>query len=221
MPDRDIAEGIQARDERALGLFIERYGFLVRFVVTKRLQALAYEADIVYNDVLLRVWTKIDLFEIKPPPEAVLLRPWVSTIARHAALDMWRRYTSKGKYDLARMQDFEDNDTQAVYQVADPSPSAANLVEAEEMSETVDRLMGGLLPGYEEALRLRLAEVTTRQMSEDLGIPEGTCKTRVFRARTDLERDMRRIGLLEGRSPSGRTRPVWQKKRPEPCAARP
>jgi RNA polymerase sigma-70 factor (ECF subfamily) len=73
-----------------------------------------------------------------------------------------------------------------------------------------------LSPSLRKAFELRdLEELTTSEAADILGVPEGTVKAQVSRARAKLRRLMRRaLRTQSGPTPMGTVSPAAEKKEP-------
>ncbi|HXC95925.1 MAG TPA: RNA polymerase sigma factor [Edaphobacter sp.] len=79
--------------------------------------------------------------------------------------------------------------------VSDRSPEQ-NVVEGDDRA-VLRRLIDGLPEELRQPLVLSsVEEMTSREVAEVMGIPEGTVRTRIMRARTELRR--RFLGMQEG-----------------------
>jgi RNA polymerase sigma-70 factor, ECF subfamily len=78
----------------------------------------------------------------------------------------------------------------------DASPEEAALTA--DWNATVDRLVDALPPDLRQPLALStVEEMNSREIAEVMGIPEGTVRTRIMRARRILKEKL--AGLMEGR----------------------
>lgn len=153
--------GEPAAFEELVGmLHLRLWGYLVR-LIGERAAA---------EDALQETWLRV-LRDVPRLRERGRLVSWVFGIARHVAIDGLRR--RRVTVDLAEAE---------VRQLAAEEPGelreAALLLEAELLE----------LPLLErEALTLfYLEELSLRQVAEIVGVPEGTVKSRLFRARRRL-----------------------------------
>lgn len=106
----------------------------------------------------------------------VEFEPWLWTLARHAATDLWR----------ARPREVELNET-----TPEPESGEAHPLAALEREEDVARLAAALerlAPEKREVLLLaRFSELAYERIGEVLGISVGAVKVRVHRAMKDLK----------------------------------
>jgi RNA polymerase sigma-70 factor (ECF subfamily) len=152
-----------ARDEGALcelydqfGSFV--YGLAVRVIGDRR------AAEDVTQDVFLFVWEHPETFE----PERGRLRTFLGTLAHRRSVDHVRREEAR------RRRSERDAATQT--SVPDVDEMAMALVMAERVRAEVGRLPAE----QREAIELAyFGGRTYRQVADELGIPEGTAKSRM------------------------------------------
>jgi RNA polymerase sigma factor (sigma-70 family) len=125
------------------------------------------------QDLVQDVWLRVirGIGRLREPSR---LRPWLFGIARRTVVDRWR----------ARYADLVDSDV-------DPAGLPVELPASDledDLAALQDEL--GRLPLLErEAVSLfYLRELSLAEVAEVLGVPEGTVKSRLFRARRSLRR---------------------------------
>jgi RNA polymerase sigma-70 factor (ECF subfamily) len=124
------------------------------------------EADDVLQDTLQKAWRKLESYDPSRP-----LRTWLFAIARNTALDRKRREKRRPAEALA---------------VDPPATATANRLEvADELAKARARV-AELRESDREALELVASGVPYREAAERLGLPIGSLKTRVYRARQVL-----------------------------------
>lgn len=79
-------DGLRRHDESALRSLYQRYAGLVYSIAFRTLQN-GEDAEEVTQDVFLRLWKQANLWD----PKRGSLAAWLSTAARHAAIDLFRR----------------------------------------------------------------------------------------------------------------------------------
>lgn len=134
-------------------------------------------ADDITQDVLLKVMEKIQTFR-----GASSMKTWLLSITRNTA------YTIRYKQQVKRFISFGQVDEQLHY------PSAERVVmDKLDMNEAWEAVM--TLPvKYREVLVLfGYHEMSMKQISETLGVPEGTVKSRLHHARIKLARWQERM----------------------------
>jgi RNA polymerase sigma-70 factor (ECF subfamily) len=161
--DVELAERLMARDESALREVIEAFGAKVhgiaRRVVTD--PALAEE---VTQDAFLALWRRPGAFD----PARGNLLGFLLAIARNKAIDLVRREES-----LKRTRD-------ALMAEAESDPAVSDDAPRIEEREEITRALRELSPVHREAIVLAYyGGRTYREVATELGIPEGTAKTRL------------------------------------------
>jgi RNA polymerase sigma-70 factor (ECF subfamily) len=163
--DERLAERLLARDESALRRVIERYGPLVNGVA-RRIIAEASLAEEVAQDTFLALWRRPGAFD----PERGTLQTFLAGIARNKAIDLVRKEESLRRTRDSLLKEVRASEPLRI----DNSPS-----EVSERHEIRDALEG-LSDVQREALVLAyFGGRTYREVAMELGIPEGTAKTRL------------------------------------------
>ena len=77
---------------------------------------------------------------------------------------------------------------EAELQLADSRPTPESAVAEDDERELLRELIAGLPEDLRDTLRLSaLEELNSREISELMGVPEGTVRTRLMRARAELQ----------------------------------
>jgi RNA polymerase sigma-70 factor (ECF subfamily) len=121
-------------------------------------------AEDVTQDVFLQLWERPEAFD----PERGRLRTFVGTLAHRRAIDLVRREEARRRRSA--------RDAASVLPIPDVDELAIAIVTAEHIRAEVE-----LLPAEQRAA-IELAYFagrTYRQVAEELGIPEGTAKSRM------------------------------------------
>jgi RNA polymerase sigma-70 factor (ECF subfamily) len=162
--DRALLERIVARDERAVEALYQRY--------SGPLYSLAYQvtggerfAQDVVQETFVAVWKDAARFD----PSKGAVSPWLFSLARHKAIDLVRREANVRKrtadVDLEMEMSDDDVDEEAWMRIRQDRVRAA---------------ITELTPLQREALELAFFNGLTHvEVSEHLGIPLGTAKTRI------------------------------------------
>lgn len=91
MKEMDLVNCLRQRDTASLEQLKLHYGPLIRYIIAPILSD-PRDREETFNDVLLRVWDRIDLFD----PKKGSFSGWLSTISRNAAIDRLRRLPPEG-----------------------------------------------------------------------------------------------------------------------------
>ena len=161
-----IADG----DQNALEALIDRYGRLV-YSMAYASVGQAETAQEISQEVFLRIWQKSDTYD----PEQGKVMTWMASITRYRSIDVLRRLSIRPEgnllpWDLADMQSHD-------HKLANP------VEEAVEVSLRRTRIRKALahLPENQQ-LVISMAYfrgMSNREISEHLGEPLGTVKTRI------------------------------------------
>ena len=168
MNDQDAVTLSKDGDQEAFRCLVERYGPVLQgtaFLMTKN-SAVAEELT---QDALLSAWRGMGSFK-----EGLPVKPWLVRILVNRVLEYQRR----GSLLTTPMDDA-------------PEPRSSDRVADEvEARDAVERGLAQLDPDHRQVLMLRYyAELSVPEISEALGWPEGTVKSRLHRA-TGLMRDL-------------------------------
>ena len=147
----------------------------------------ASDAEDVVQDALLSAYKNLDQFKGEAQ-----ISTWLTAIVincarmhlrrrpRHGVLSLDERFGEDEQYCLSDL-------------VPDAAPSPEAKCRQSELRRHLMQCVAQLSPSLRKAFELRdLEELTTSEAAHILGVPEGTVKARVSRARAKLRRLMRR-----------------------------
>lgn len=158
-----VRDRLMERDEGALADLYDQFGSYV-FGLAARVIGDRRAAEDVTQDVFLAMWERPGAFD----PERGKLRTFLGTLAHRRAIDYVRREEARRRR-AAR-------DAAVVLPIPDVDELAMAIVTAEQVRAEVERLPA------EQRAAVELAYFggrTYRQVAEELGIPEGTAKSRM------------------------------------------
>lgn len=169
-----VGEVLAGHSERFAHL-VRRYQKLVGSVVY-RMGVPQEDLEDVVSEVFIKVYENLGRYR---PDHA--FSTWIYRIAANHTLDhQRRRRRDRGKTELDE-------------RIADPSPPPSEGLERNEVSERVRRLLPLLEEKYREVLVLMHVEgMKIEEISDLLGLPSGTVKTRLARGRVRLADIVRR-----------------------------
>lgn len=171
--DAQLVRRCLSGDEAGFAALLERhqgrvYAFLVRLIGN------AHDAEDVAQTVFLKAFRSLESFD-----QNRAFQSWLFAIAHHAALDHLR----------SRRADLSLDHEEAPIDPADGADGPERLAEAALDGALVERLLAALPPLYREPLLLRHVEgLSVEDTAAALGLPEGTVKIRLFRARELMRR---------------------------------
>lgn len=179
--DRELVARIAKYDDIALQALFARHNVRIfRFIL--RLVAIEAIAEELTNEVYLQVWRKADGFR-----GGSTVSTWMFTIARNLALSYLRK-----KNAVALDEDFAE-------QVVDETDSPETTVTKQDKAAVMRACMERLSLAHREIIDLvYYQEKTVGEVSEILGIPANTVKTRMFHARKQLSHFFAAAGIDRG-----------------------
>ncbi|HUI47279.1 MAG TPA: sigma-70 family RNA polymerase sigma factor [Acidimicrobiia bacterium] len=161
--EHEVRTRLIARDPGALTETYDQLGSYV-FGLAARVIGDRRAAEDITQDVFLALWERPEAFD----PERGRLRTFIGTVAHRRAVDVVRREEARRRRNA--------RDAAAVLPVPDIEELAMAIITAEHVRTEVDRLP----PEQRAAIELAyFAGRTYRQVAADLGIPEGTAKSRM------------------------------------------
>jgi len=161
--EHGMRERVVAGDHAALSEVYDQfapfvYGLAARVIGDRR------AAEDVTQEVFLSLWERPDAFD----PGRGRLRTFVGTLAHRRAIDLVRREEARRRRNT--------RDAAGVLPIPDVDELAIAIVTAEHVRAEVENLP----PEQRAAIELAyFAGRTYRQVAEELGIPEGTAKSRM------------------------------------------
>lgn len=181
--DEALLARIRERDSGALRALFQRYQGRVYHFVMRRLHDPGLAEEVV-ADVFFEVWRSIDHFQGASRPST-----WIFGIAHFKATGAHR---DRSRFKRASVVPTK---VESLHRVPDGHDAGARLVAREEL-QIVHRALDGMPVDQREVLELAVIEgLPYEEIAQRLGVPEGTIKTRVSRARARLRRGIERLGL--------------------------
>jgi RNA polymerase sigma-70 factor (ECF subfamily) len=182
--DADLAARFAVGDAETVRALYQRYGGLVFAIAYKVLGDVGLAEDAT-QQTFVQAWCAASTFD-----RTRALGPWLATIARRAAIDLFRRERRhRGHFNL---------------DVADPAlisppPSPEQISDVWEVRQAMQHL-----PEMDrELIRLQhYGELTHTEIAQQLAVPLGTVKSRSYRAH-------RRLAELLGSRAGADTAGAW------------
>lgn len=169
--DQALASYVAQGNQHAFELLIRKYQRLVVHMVGRVVNN-SEDLEEICQDVFLKVYEKISEFNFQSK-----LSTWIATIAyRHAINHLRKKRIEVADIDEKFAERF----------MADDSP--AETLEGNEMDSIVLSMIDKLPPQYKIVLTLyHLEDMNYAEIGEATGMPEGTVKNYLFRARQLLK----------------------------------
>jgi RNA polymerase sigma-70 factor (ECF subfamily) len=184
--DADLVRRHCAGDGRAFDEIVSRHRNRV-YAIALRICNRHEDALDVTQDVFVAAYRKLSSFR-----QEALLTTWLHRLAVNAALDLARKRSRRDHVGLDVVE-------QAPDPAAGPEETATALVRAAEVQRALMRLS----PDHRAVVVLHdLQDLDYAEVAAALGIPVGTVKSRLHRARLELARSLRHLEPMEGEPPS-------------------
>lgn len=135
------------------------------------------------QEAFLNAYRKLHTFHGGP------FRPWILRIVTNYCLDQIRAATRRPTINLDQFDPYGDE--MEPFWMKDPAESPEQFVERAETNDAIAHAIQRLSPEYRTAVILiDLQELDYQEVSTILGVPLGTLKSRVARARAKLRDDL-------------------------------
>lgn len=123
--------------------------------------------------------------------EAGARSAWVRRIATNLCLDYLRRRNSSPPVASLDARPSEDSDTMLSWDIADPTSEPDRIISAKERSTVLHKAIDSLPPDYRLVILMHhVEELRVEDIADTLGVPSGTIKSRLSRARRELHRKL-------------------------------
>jgi len=166
--EKQVVTSILAGDMRAFELLVKQYERLVFYVVNRLINDKEDKED-VCQEVFIKIHKNLKTFQFQSK-----LSTWIARIAYLTAINHFK----KTKRD--RMDTLPDNIED--HHFTDDNPE--QLLTKKEVSAYIDKLINQLPEKYRTVITLyHLNEFSCLEIEEITGMPEGTVKSYLFRAR--------------------------------------
>lgn len=171
MTDEEITAGIIRKDERALDALIDKYGGLIKSIVSYHLHE-NYRGECM-NDILLALWKNMRSYN----PDKNTLKNWIGAVCRYKCIDYKRKYY---------------NDILSELDERIPSEMTADSdIIREEMEAEINELLSSLPKRDREIFRRRYIDGdTVESISHELNVKPSAVYNRLSRGRRKLKRGL-------------------------------
>ncbi len=177
--DSNLVGRCLAGEEGAYGLLLKKYKRPV-FSLVYRMVRQREEAEELASEAFFKAFRALASYDPEQP-----FSSWIFKIASNLSID-WLR---KRKLETSSL-DEEDS----VWEVPDERPTAEDVLEKKQTMRVVEEAIGRLAPDYRAVVLLRHQEERSyEEIAEILGLPLGTVKVRLFRAREELKKRLGRL----------------------------
>jgi RNA polymerase sigma-70 factor (ECF subfamily) len=179
-PDNELVARVLQGDKNAFRPIVERYQNRLYAMVVGMVRDEAEAKDLVQN-AFIKAYQNLDSFRIDSA-----FYTWLYRIAMNLAIDSCRKRRRRrtGSFDEAVGTRDEDGEVVLVHHAASPGEA----LQRKQLRERIFAAMDELTEDQREVLLLREVEgLSYAEISESMGIPEGTVMSRLFYARKRMQ----------------------------------
>lgn len=182
-----VAEAIEG-SELAFRTLVERYQRPVFSLVLRMVRDRGIAEDVT-QEVFVKAWMALSRYDPRRR-----FASWLFKIASNAAIDQLRRK----KLPTTPIETSEPDQSSILDRIEDErSESPDTLVKRRELSSALESAVAALRPEYRIVVLLRFREeLPYRDIAEATGMPLGTVKTNLRRARREIEERLRKDGVV-------------------------
>jgi RNA polymerase sigma-70 factor (ECF subfamily) len=184
--DKELVEQVLAGDRYAFGKIIKNTEALVAMIVFKMIANRDDRKDLV-QDIYLKAFHGLPGFRFKSK-----LSTWIGQIAYHTCL----HYLEKKKLLLLDQTDNGEETSELTLEALSNQKlsTSGNEIETQlngkELNSILEKEIDKLPPVYRILLILYREELSNEEMVQITGLPEGTIKSYLFRARKTLKENI-------------------------------
>lgn len=182
-----VAEAIGG-SELAFRTLVERYQRPVFSLVLRMVRDRGIAEDVT-QEVFVKAWLALARYDPRRR-----FASWLFKIASNAAIDQLRRK----KLPTTPIETSDPDQSSILDRIEDErSESPDTLVKRRELSSALEAAVAALRPEYRLVVLLRFREeLPYRDIAEATGMPLGTVKTNLRRARREIEERLRKDGVV-------------------------
>jgi RNA polymerase sigma-70 factor (ECF subfamily) len=183
--DVELVRGALDGVESAFREIVQRYQRPIYGLVVRMVRDPA-RAEELAQDTFVKAFRALHTYDVQRKFSA-----WLLTIAHHVAIDELRRASlateslDEPREDGERKREFADT----------AAPTPALVAERAELARALQQAIGRLRPEYREVVALRYErELDYDEIVEITGLPMGTVKSSLHRARKELAEHLENMG---------------------------
>ena len=172
--DAGLVDMVLAGDSLAFEHLFNRYGGSLRQIYLKRTGGNADDTDDLVQEIFVKAFLNIDSYDRR-----YAFGQWIYTIAKNTFIDFVRRHRDDLSIDSTRGE--------YIGQPVSLTPNPEEKIIHAEQRTLLEGYLDKMSPKYRRLIELRFfKDLSYEEISEQLGLPLGTVKTQIHRARGQL-----------------------------------
>ncbi len=189
--DHDLIALARTGSEKAYRELLDRYQRPVFSLVYRMVRDRELAEDLA-QETFVKVFNHLDRFNPK-----YKFSSWIFKIASNLAIDTLRkREPITVSLDGSRNAETPDEVEATRITVESKDENPEEFLEAKELGQEIERAIGLLRPDYRTAILLRHVEGRAyEEIAEVMGVPLGTVKTFIHRARAELRETLAHLRI--------------------------
>lgn len=184
--DEELARMAQAGDREAFAALVQAYEQPIYHLAYRLAGGDAEEARDLAQEIFVRAWMRLESYDATRP-----FFPWLYRLGVNYGLNHRRQQQAHPTVRLSEVHRRDDGDEDVDLDIADQTRGPEQLSELGEEQAAVNAAIRRLPPDYRAVIALRYgADLNYEEIAATLDIPLGTVKTRLFRAKEALRREL-------------------------------
>ena len=164
------------------------------FGVAVRMLGQGQAAEDVLQEAYVNIWKSAGSYRTAVNGQTIQAITWLMAIVRNKALDALRARSRRKESELPDSGDVDDDDSQAI---AEPSPSAMQLLEQATQALQIDGCMQALDGSYRQSLALAYYQgLSHTEVAAQMGAPLGSVKAWIRRGLEKLKTCLSAQGVV-------------------------
>jgi RNA polymerase sigma-70 factor (ECF subfamily) len=181
--DSDLINRAKSGDSKSYDILLKKYKNSVYSLVLRMVRN-SQEAEDLTQEAFIKAFNSLASFN-----EEYAFSTWLYKIATNNCIDFFRKRKLQ-TYSLDKPIQYKDSEIQ--HEIPDPDLNPEKSIMATERNKLIKEAINKLPEKYHRAILLRHSEEKSyEEIAEILGLPLGTVKARIFRAREMLNKTLK------------------------------
>lgn len=184
--DEELARKAQAGDREAFAALVRAYEQPIYHLAYRLAGGDAEEARDLAQEIFVRAYTRLDSYDAARP-----FFPWLYRLGVNYGLNHRRQQRTHPTIRLSEVRRYDEGERDVDLEIADQKRGPEELSELGEQQAMVNAAIARLPHDYRAVIALRYgADLSYEDIAATLDIPLGTVKTRLYRAKEALRREL-------------------------------